>query len=229
MEQLQHWLDGDPVDHLSTPLFIPSSTLLSMPTAIRHAPAAKTQDAALTQVWPHSVILIFKLYNRIYSSVVLNKKGVVISSMWLLVIMHFELFWLSRSQSLMICQTQQAGLKPCLYRSHGDWRNWSDRFWRAKKKSWPADWSSVVCWALLMTDEGNSFNKWLCSFANVWNRPSAYCKRLLGFIYWPDGNLWHIKFTPLWLSHLSVCWGQIHWLQQCASFFLFALRSGFVR
>ncbi|XP_073329353.1 germinal-center associated nuclear protein [Pagrus major] len=49
MEQLQHWLDGDPVDHLSTPLFIPSSTLLSMPTTIAHAPTAKTRDAALPQ------------------------------------------------------------------------------------------------------------------------------------------------------------------------------------
>ncbi|XP_076603708.1 germinal-center associated nuclear protein [Chaetodon auriga] len=49
MEQLQRWLDGDPVDHLSTPLFIPSSTLLSMPTTIKQAPTAKTRDAALTQ------------------------------------------------------------------------------------------------------------------------------------------------------------------------------------
>lgn len=45
MEQLQRWLDGDPLDHLSTPLFIPSSTLLSMPTTITHTPTAK----ALTQ------------------------------------------------------------------------------------------------------------------------------------------------------------------------------------
>ncbi|XP_019955220.2 germinal-center associated nuclear protein [Paralichthys olivaceus] len=45
MEQLQRWLDGDPLDHLSTPLFIPSSTLLSMPTTIIHAPTAKTRDA----------------------------------------------------------------------------------------------------------------------------------------------------------------------------------------
>uniref|UniRef100_A0A8C4IA11 Germinal-center associated nuclear protein n=1 Tax=Dicentrarchus labrax TaxID=13489 RepID=A0A8C4IA11_DICLA len=61
MEQLQRWLDGDPVEHLSTPLFVPSSTLLSMPTTITHAPAAKTRDAALTQVGstpsPHSAIL----------------------------------------------------------------------------------------------------------------------------------------------------------------------------
>ncbi|XP_070770765.1 germinal-center associated nuclear protein [Enoplosus armatus] len=49
MEQLQRWLDGDPLDHLSTPLFIPSSTLLSMPTTIIHAPTAKTRDATLTQ------------------------------------------------------------------------------------------------------------------------------------------------------------------------------------
>ncbi len=61
MEQLQRWLDGDPLDHLSTPLFIPSSTLLSMPTTILHPPTAKTRDQTLTQVWrfpsPHSVIL----------------------------------------------------------------------------------------------------------------------------------------------------------------------------
>ncbi|KAE8299602.1 Germinal-center associated nuclear protein [Larimichthys crocea] len=49
MEQLQRWLDGDPVDHLSTPLFIPSSTLLSMPTTITHSPTSKTRDAAHIQ------------------------------------------------------------------------------------------------------------------------------------------------------------------------------------
>ncbi|TKS67603.1 Germinal-center associated nuclear protein [Collichthys lucidus] len=50
MEQLQRWLDGDPVDHLSTPLFIPSSTLLSMPTTITHSPTSKNRDAARIQV-----------------------------------------------------------------------------------------------------------------------------------------------------------------------------------
>ncbi|XP_074551191.1 germinal-center associated nuclear protein isoform X2 [Halichoeres trimaculatus] len=50
MEQLQRWMDGDPVDHLSMPLFIPSSTLLYMPTTIRHPPTARTQDKTLTQV-----------------------------------------------------------------------------------------------------------------------------------------------------------------------------------
>ncbi|XP_040004702.1 germinal-center associated nuclear protein [Xiphias gladius] len=49
MEQLQRWLDGDPLDHLSTPLFIPSSTLLSMPTTIMHTPRAKTREATLAQ------------------------------------------------------------------------------------------------------------------------------------------------------------------------------------
>ncbi|XP_035860182.1 germinal-center associated nuclear protein isoform X2 [Sander lucioperca] len=50
MEQLQRWLDGDPLDHLSTSLFIPSSTLLSMPsTTIMHTPTAQTRDATLTQ------------------------------------------------------------------------------------------------------------------------------------------------------------------------------------
>lgn len=49
MEQFQRWMDGDPLDNLSTPLFIPSSTLLSMPTTILHAPTAKTRDAPLTQ------------------------------------------------------------------------------------------------------------------------------------------------------------------------------------
>ncbi|XP_054471888.1 germinal-center associated nuclear protein [Anoplopoma fimbria] len=45
MDQLQRWMDGDPLDHLSTPLFIPSSTLLSMSTTIMHAPtAALTQE-----------------------------------------------------------------------------------------------------------------------------------------------------------------------------------------
>ncbi|XP_032423660.1 germinal-center associated nuclear protein isoform X2 [Xiphophorus hellerii] len=41
LEQLQRWLDGDPLDHLATPLFIPSSTLLSSPSTMRvSAPAA---------------------------------------------------------------------------------------------------------------------------------------------------------------------------------------------
>ncbi|XP_068428671.1 germinal-center associated nuclear protein isoform X2 [Clinocottus analis] len=39
MEQLQRWLDGEPVAHLSTPLFIPSSTLLLRGTTIMHAAA----------------------------------------------------------------------------------------------------------------------------------------------------------------------------------------------
>uniref|UniRef100_A0A3B4XZI5 Germinal-center associated nuclear protein n=1 Tax=Seriola lalandi dorsalis TaxID=1841481 RepID=A0A3B4XZI5_SERLL len=50
MDQLQRWLDGDPLDHLSTPLFVPSSTLLSMPTTIIQAPTAKIKDVALAQV-----------------------------------------------------------------------------------------------------------------------------------------------------------------------------------
>lgn len=49
MEQLQHWLDGDPLHHLSIPLFNPSSTLLSKPTTIIHAPTAKTRDATPAQ------------------------------------------------------------------------------------------------------------------------------------------------------------------------------------
>ncbi|XP_067459089.1 germinal-center associated nuclear protein [Thunnus thynnus] len=49
MEQLQRWLDGAAFDHLSTPLFIPSSTLLSMPTILTHAPTAKTGDSAPTE------------------------------------------------------------------------------------------------------------------------------------------------------------------------------------
>ncbi|XP_058479087.1 germinal-center associated nuclear protein [Solea solea] len=44
-EQLQRWLYGDTLDHLSTPLFLPSSTLLSMPTTITR----KTRDGGLTQ------------------------------------------------------------------------------------------------------------------------------------------------------------------------------------
>ncbi|KAM9710737.1 germinal-center associated nuclear protein [Menidia menidia] len=49
MEQLQRWLDGDPLDHLSTPLFIPSSTLLSMPTTRKSAAKEKSQETATTQ------------------------------------------------------------------------------------------------------------------------------------------------------------------------------------
>lgn len=65
----------------------------------------------------------------------------------------FSLFWLSSSQSRMICWTKQTALKPCLYLWHGAWRNLSDRFWRAMRKNWPAHWSWVVCWASLMIDE----------------------------------------------------------------------------
>ncbi|XP_069554900.1 germinal-center associated nuclear protein [Brachyistius frenatus] len=49
LEQLQRWLDGDPLEHLSTPLFVPSSTLLYMPTTIARSVTAKTQEAAFTQ------------------------------------------------------------------------------------------------------------------------------------------------------------------------------------
>ncbi|KAI9535071.1 hypothetical protein NQZ68_007159 [Dissostichus eleginoides] len=49
MEQLQRWLDDDHMDHLSTPLFIPSSTLLSMPPTIIRGDSAKTPDDPLTQ------------------------------------------------------------------------------------------------------------------------------------------------------------------------------------
>ncbi|XP_072254034.1 germinal-center associated nuclear protein isoform X2 [Leuresthes tenuis] len=49
MEQLQRWLDGDPLDHLSTPLFIPSSTLLSVPTTMKCVSADGTQETAASQ------------------------------------------------------------------------------------------------------------------------------------------------------------------------------------
>ncbi|XP_035984698.1 germinal-center associated nuclear protein-like [Fundulus heteroclitus] len=46
LEQLRRWLDGDPLDHLSTALFMPSSTLLSSPTTMKVAPSGRTEDAA---------------------------------------------------------------------------------------------------------------------------------------------------------------------------------------
>ncbi|KAM4558443.1 germinal-center associated nuclear protein [Odontesthes bonariensis] len=49
MEQLQRWLDGDPLDHLSIPLFIPSSTLLSVPTTMKCVSADKTQETGASQ------------------------------------------------------------------------------------------------------------------------------------------------------------------------------------
>ncbi|XP_038127205.1 germinal-center associated nuclear protein isoform X2 [Cyprinodon tularosa] len=48
LEQLQRWLDGDPLDQLSTPLFIPSSTLLSSPT-MKASPSGRREAAAATQ------------------------------------------------------------------------------------------------------------------------------------------------------------------------------------
>ncbi|XP_035985723.1 germinal-center associated nuclear protein-like [Fundulus heteroclitus] len=62
LEQLRRWLDGDPLDHLSTPLFMLSSTLLSSPTTMKVAPSGRTQDAAAaTQVSspPHHSFLTF--------------------------------------------------------------------------------------------------------------------------------------------------------------------------
>ncbi|XP_030013814.1 germinal-center associated nuclear protein [Sphaeramia orbicularis] len=44
MEQFECWRDGDPLDYLYTPLFIPSSTLLSTPTTMLRPPTAKTKD-----------------------------------------------------------------------------------------------------------------------------------------------------------------------------------------
>ncbi|XP_034430226.1 germinal-center associated nuclear protein isoform X2 [Hippoglossus hippoglossus] len=64
LEQLQRWLDGDPLEHLSSPLFIPSSTLLCRPTTMIYSPTAKTRDATLTQepddvleksTWPKTI------------------------------------------------------------------------------------------------------------------------------------------------------------------------------
>ncbi|MEQ2308541.1 hypothetical protein AMECASPLE_029200, partial [Ameca splendens] len=52
LEQLQRWLDGDPLDHLSTPLFIPSSTLLSSPTTRKVAPSGRTKGSAATMQKP---------------------------------------------------------------------------------------------------------------------------------------------------------------------------------
>ncbi|KAM6978448.1 germinal-center associated nuclear protein-like [Tautogolabrus adspersus] len=49
MEQLQRWADGETFDHLSTPLLIPSSILLSMPTIIKQPLTARSRDAALPQ------------------------------------------------------------------------------------------------------------------------------------------------------------------------------------
>ncbi|XP_061838749.1 germinal-center associated nuclear protein [Nerophis lumbriciformis] len=48
-EQLQHWLDGDSLDNWCTPLLLPSSILLSMPTALKQGPPAKHRDALYTK------------------------------------------------------------------------------------------------------------------------------------------------------------------------------------
>ncbi|KAM4608580.1 germinal-center associated nuclear protein [Polymixia lowei] len=49
MEQLQRWLDADPLDHVSIPLFMPSSTLLSSPSSMVPTHTAKTPGSSLTQ------------------------------------------------------------------------------------------------------------------------------------------------------------------------------------
>ncbi|XP_017285867.1 germinal-center associated nuclear protein isoform X2 [Kryptolebias marmoratus] len=51
-EQLQRWLDGDPLDHLSASLFVPSSTLLSTRTTVQRAPSDRTPEAPPTQCEP---------------------------------------------------------------------------------------------------------------------------------------------------------------------------------
>lgn len=43
LEQLRRWLDGEPLDHLSTPLFVPSSTLLSSPAAVKVATSHRAE------------------------------------------------------------------------------------------------------------------------------------------------------------------------------------------
>lgn len=45
-DQLQRWLESEPLDHIST-LFLPSHTLVSTPLSTTYAPAAKTQDATI--------------------------------------------------------------------------------------------------------------------------------------------------------------------------------------
>lgn len=51
MEQLQRWVDGDALDPLSTPLFVPSSILLSMPKTIVQPRTRKSREISITQVW----------------------------------------------------------------------------------------------------------------------------------------------------------------------------------
>ncbi|KAF6738684.1 Germinal-center associated nuclear protein [Oryzias melastigma] len=48
-EKLQFWLNGEPLEHLSTPLFIPSSTLLSMPHTIKQGSSDRTGVSPLAQ------------------------------------------------------------------------------------------------------------------------------------------------------------------------------------
>ncbi|XP_076016638.1 germinal-center associated nuclear protein [Genypterus blacodes] len=48
MEQFQRWMDTDPMDSLPTPCFLPSSTLLSMPSAMMSA-VARTGDSSFSQ------------------------------------------------------------------------------------------------------------------------------------------------------------------------------------
>lgn len=50
IEKLQRWLNGEPLEHLSTPLFIPSSTLLSMPLTIKQLSSDETGVSPLSQV-----------------------------------------------------------------------------------------------------------------------------------------------------------------------------------
>ena len=89
----------------------------------------------------------------------------------------------------MIWRTEQTGLELglCLWR--GDWRSWSDRFWRVKRKNWPAGWSWVVCWASWMTEElmeENLFNKrlWKLKTKQTFNQTMTYSSFTLSQIHW---------------------------------------------
>nr|XP_057902994.1 germinal-center associated nuclear protein [Doryrhamphus excisus] len=48
-QQLQQWLNGDSLDDWSTPLLLPSSILLSVPTLLKQTHPAKHQDAIFTK------------------------------------------------------------------------------------------------------------------------------------------------------------------------------------
>lgn len=102
------------------------------------------------------------------------------------------------------------------------------------RKNWPVDWSWVVSWALLMTDELNLKTKTNDSVTmqvyENWEEknllPAARDYFYFLFLFFFIAKLITLAY---WVFYSIVCCGQFHCSQQCMCyvFFLFVLMSTF--